>query len=61
MSNELGRLEQGNDAGVKANNCVKFIHHRYVTNNRKFAYENFLCDYQPLKSDPPRIRLLVGG
>ena len=27
MSNELGRIAQGNDAVVKANDCVYFIHH----------------------------------
>ena len=61
MSNEMGRLSQGNDVGVKANDCVYFIHHQYFPNNRNITYENFVCDCQPLKSDRYIIHLLVGG
>ena len=52
MINELGRLSQGNDSGVKANDRVKFMHHREVTTDRKVTYEKTVCNYQPLKSDP---------
>ena len=41
-SNELVISAQGNDAGVKANDCVDFIHHQDVTNDRKVTYENFV-------------------
>ena len=61
MSNELGGLAQGNYVGVKANNCVDFIHHQDVANDRKVAYANFVCNYRPLKSDQYIILLLVGG
>ena len=45
MSNELGGLAQRNYVGVKANNCVDFIHHQDVANDRKVAYANFVCNY----------------
>ena len=61
MSNELGRLAQGNDAGVKSNDCIDFIHNWDVPNYRKATYENFVSDYWTLKSDKYRIRLVVGG
>ena len=61
VSNELVRLSQVNDAGVKANGCVNFIHHQDVPNNRKVTYTNFLCDPGPLKSDHYRISLLLRG
>ena len=61
MSNELGRLAQGNDVGVKENDWVDLIHHQDVPNDGKVTYANFVCDYQPLKSDQYIICLLVGG
>ena len=60
MSNELVILAQGNNSGVKSNDCIDFIHHQDVPNDRKVAYENFVCYYRPLKSDPHRICLVVG-
>ena len=42
MSNELGRLVQENDAGLKANNCVESIHHRDVPNDRNVTYAKFV-------------------
>ena len=61
MSNKLVILAQGNNTIVKANNCVDFIHHPYVPNDRKVTYENFVYDYRPLKSDQYIIRFLVVG
>ena len=61
MSNELSRLAQGKNYAVKANNCVDFIHHQDFPNDRKVAYEKFVCDYRPLKSDPYIIGLVLGG
>ena len=59
MSNELGGLAQGNNAGFKANGCVDFIHHWDVPNDRKFTYANFVWEYWSLISDPYIIHLLV--
>ena len=61
MSNELGRLVQGNDAGVQSTDCMEFIYKHEVPDGRKVTYANFVCDHRPLKSEPFRIRLVVGG
>ena len=42
ISNELGRLAQGNDAEITSNDCFDFIHHWYVPNDRKVTYTNFV-------------------
>jgi hypothetical protein len=60
-SNEFGRLAQGNKYGVKATNTIDFIPKSAVPNDRKVTYGSFVCDYRPLKDDPYRIRLVVGG
>ena len=61
MSNELGRLAQGNDRGIKATDTIDFIHKEEVPITAKVAYANFVCTHRPLKSEPNRIRLVVGG
>ena len=48
MSNELGIFAQGNDAGVKSKDCVDFIHHQDIPNDRNPTYANFVCDLRPL-------------
>ena len=60
MSNELGRIAQGNDAVFKSNDCVYFIHHLDFPNYRKVTYENFVCNYLSLKSYQYIIGLVVG-
>ena len=44
INNELGRLAQGNNAGVRANDYIDFIHHRDVPNDRNITYANFVCN-----------------
>ena len=61
LSNELGRLAQGNDNNVVPTDCIDFIHHHEVPQGRKVTYANFVCDFRPLKSEPYRVRLVVGG
>ena len=61
LSNELGRLTQGNDAGVVAQDAMDFIHFQEVPKTSKVTYANFVCDYRPLKDEPWRVRLVVGG
>lgn len=61
LSNEWGRLAQGNVHGVKATDTIDFIHKSKVPVDRKVTYGSFVCDYRPLKDDPYRIRLVVGG
>ena len=61
LSNELGRLTQSNDAGVRCTDAMDFIYHHEVPQGANVTYANFVMDYRPLKSDPWRVRLVVGG
>jgi hypothetical protein len=60
-SNEFGRLAQGNDAGVKSTDTIKFIPKHEVPSNRHCTYATFVCDHRPLKFEPVRVRIVVGG
>ena len=61
MSNEIGRLAQGNVHGVKYTNTINFIHRSEVPPDRKVTYASFVADIKPLKPEPHRIRCVVGG
>ena len=61
LSNEWGRLAQGNDKGVESTNTIKFISYSDVPADRKVTYASFVCDHRPLKDEQWRIRLVVGG
>ena len=61
LSNEWGRLAQGNDNDVTGTDTIEFIHQREVPAERDIAYATFVLDYRPLKSEPYRIRITVGG
>jgi hypothetical protein len=61
LSNELGRLAQGINNRVVATDTIDFIHRSEVPTDKKVTYGNFICDYRPLKSEPNRVRLTVGG
>ena len=59
--NELGRLAQGLANRVKAQDAMDFIHKHEVPPHKVVTYTNFVCDYCPLKSEPYRVRMTVGG
>ena len=59
--NELGRLSQGFHNRVKAQDAMDFIHKHEVPTHKVVTYANFVCDYRPLKSEPFRVRMTVGG
>jgi hypothetical protein len=61
VSNEFGRLAQGNIFGVTATDTIDFIHKHEYPSNRDITYASFVCDYRPLKSEPYRCRIVVGG
>ena len=61
MSDEIGRLAQGNKYGVTATDTISFIPRKLVTRDRKCTYGNFVYDYKKLKPEPHRIHLVVGG
>jgi hypothetical protein len=60
LSNEFGRLSQGHDS-VIGTDTIDYIHLSEVPSDNKVTYGNFICDYRPLKSEPYRVRLTVGG
>ena len=61
VENALGRLVQGFKDRVKGTNTIFFVHKHEIPKDRKISYANFVCDYRPLKSEPYRVRLTVGG
>lgn len=60
LSNEWGRLAQGNDHGVLATNTIRFIAPSEVPSDRKVTYVSFVCDHRPLKTELWRVMLVVG-
>ena len=60
LSNELGRLA-GGIRDIIGNNAITFIHRNQVPTNKKYAYENMVRDYGPLKVEKYRVRLTIGG
>ena len=61
LSNEFGRLTQGNIHGVNFTDTMEFIFKKDVPKNKKVTYASFVCDYKPLKSEQWRVRCVVGG
>jgi len=61
VSNEFGRLAQGNDAGIIGTDTIHFIHKSEVPMGKAVTNGNFICDIRPLKSEKYRTRLTVGG
>ena len=61
LSNEWGRLAQGNKHGVRSTDTIDFIQKHAVPHDRTVTYASFVLDYKPLKSEPHRVRITVGG
>ena len=61
VRNELRRLANGIENQVRATKSIEFIIKEEVPTGRTVTYANFVCDYFPLKSEPYRVRLTVGG
>ena len=61
LSNEWGRLAQGNGFGVISTDTIEFIPKSKVPQNASVTYASFVCDVRPLKSEPYRVRIVVGG
>ena len=40
---------------------MDFIHKHEVPNHKLVKYVNFVCNYRPLKSEPFRVQMTVGG
>ena len=61
LSNECGRLSQGNVHGVQPTNTISFIYWGELPSNQDVIYASFVCDHRPLMSEPWRVRIVVGG
>jgi hypothetical protein len=62
LCNEYERLAQGfNRNTVLGTDTIDFIHQHEVPPDKKVTYGNFICDYRPLKTEPYRVHLTVGG
>ena len=61
LSNEWGRSARGNKHGVQHTNTIEFISKNDVPNNRDVTHASFVLDCRPLKTEPYRVRIVVGG
>ena len=61
LSNEWGRLAQGNKYGVTSTDTIEFIYHHEVPIDRDITYATFVLGYRPLKAEPHRVRITCGG
>ena len=60
LSNEWGRLAQGNSR-YKGTDTIEFILPHTIPKDRVVTYATFVCDHRPLKTEPWRVRITVGG
>ena len=61
LSNEWGRLVQGNKQGVAYTDTITFIKYTDVPTNKAATYASFVCDHCLLKTEKWRVRIFVGG
>ena len=61
VGNYLGRISNVIYSRVRAKNTIEIIRKEKVPKGRTLTYANFVCDYCPLKSEPCRVILEVGG
>ena len=61
LSNEWGRLAQGNKHNVTSTDTIDFIYQHEVPSDRDVTYATFVLDYRPLKSELYRVRITCGG
>ena len=40
---------------------IEFIPFQDIPSNRDVTYASFVCDHRPLKLEPWRVRIVVGG
>ena len=61
LSNEWGRLVQGNRNNSTPTDTIDFIHRSEVPSNKAVTYVNSIIDYRPLKKETHRIIMKVGS
>ena len=52
LSDEWGRLAQGNCHGVTPTDTISFIFKHQVPVDRDVTYASFVCDHRALKTEP---------
>ena len=62
MANEFGRLISGVGTRIKTgSDTMQFVPYSQIPPDKIVTYACIVCDYRPLKSEPNRTRLTVGG
>jgi len=61
LSNEWGRLAQGNKHGVRSTDTIDFIHKHEVPQDSSVTYASFVLNHKPLKTESHRVRITVGA
>jgi len=62
MANEFGRLMEGVGKRMPTGSkTMRFIPRTDIPSGKTVTYARIVCDYRPLKSEPNRTRLTVGG
>ena len=61
LSNEWGRLAQGNNHGVESTDTIEFVLYKSVPHDKKVTYASFACDHRPLKDEEWQVRIVAGG
>ena len=62
MFNEFGRLMKGVGKRMPTgSNTMEFVSKSHIPTTKPITYARIVCDYMPLKSEPNRTRLTVGG
>ena len=59
--NEWGRLEQGNNSGVRHTETIDFIHQNEVPQGGDVTYVIFVLDHCPLITESNWVCITVGG
>ena len=54
-------MAQGNNNGIQGTNTIEFIYRQDVPAGRDVTYATFVLDYRPLKTEPHRVCITVGG
>ena len=60
LSNDWGRLAQGNIHGVKGTDTIKFISKNNIPSNKNVTYASFIYNFRLLKEEQYRARITVG-
>ncbi len=61
LTNEWGRLAQGNCYGVLPTDTISFIFWHEVPSDWDITYASFVYDHHPLKTEPWRVQIVMGG